>query len=496
MKTFSQEPPILKNTYLNDQLLQKLIKDNFLKTTFYKEIDENLTRCGLLAATEWRSLAIDAEFYPPVHVPYDAWGNRTDEIKVSSAWKELENIAAREGIVASAYERKYGASSRVYQMSLLYLYHSSSALFSCPLAMTDGAARLLELKASTPEQKDAFKHLISRDPKNFWTSGQWMTEKAGGSDVSRSETKATSSGTNYYINGTKWFTSATTSQVTMLLAKIENSSDPDKLSLFFVKMRDENNRLNKIEVHRLKDKLGTKALPTAEVTLQGTPAQLIGVEGEGVKSITTILNITRIYNAVCSISQARRGLDLLQDYSQKRMAFGEIIANLPLHKKLLTHLEKTYTKMFKLTFYVVSLLGKEEFGEATNEEKKILRFLTPVLKLYTAKKSYEIISEVVEGFGGAGYVEDTGIPILLRDMMAMVIWEGTTNVLALDLLRALKEKETFEVFCQVMEKSKTSDHDSSWKLFLNQLNGDKEKLQENAREFAFFVADVISEKLC
>lgn len=498
MESFHQSAPELGNTYTNDPLLVQLIKNHFRKPAELEEVEETLTRCGHLAATEWLALAKEAEFYPPVHIPYDAWGARIDDIKVCSAWLELEKIAAREGIVAAAYERKYGTASRIYQMSLLYLYHSSSALFSCPLAMTDGAARLLELKASTPEQKKAFKHLTSRDPQAFWTSGQWMTEKTGGSDVSQSETKARWEKNQYQIHGTKWFTSATTSQMTMLLAAIDSgnktkSLEPEKLSLFFVQMRDEKNKLNKIEVHRLKNKLGTKALPTAEVTLFGTPAQLIGQPGEGVKSIATILNITRIYNSVCSLSQARRSLDLLQDYSRKRKAFGDYIVNLPLHKKLLENLERSFAKMFKLTFYVVSLLGKDEVGQATEAEKRTLRFLTPVLKLYTAKKAYEIVSEVVEGFGGAGYVEDTGIPVLLRDMMAMVIWEGTTNVLSLDLLRALKDPEIFENFVQIMNKNRNSEYQKKWEAYLALFSADKNQMQEHARDLAFLVGDVISE---
>lgn len=500
MEPFRQVAPELSNTYINDPLLVSLIKSHFLNSVEFDEVHKNLTRCGRLAATEWLALARDAEFYQPVHIPYDAWGERVDDIKVCSAWLELEKIAAREGIVATAYERKYGALSRVYQMSLLYLYHSSSALFSCPLAMTDGAARLLELKANTPEQKKAFKHLISRKPEEFWTSGQWMTEKVGGSDVSRSETIARKEKEHYQIYGTKWFTSATTSQMTMLLAGIDSESksksvDPEKLSLFFVQMRDEKNKLNKIEVHRLKNKLGTKALPTAEVTLWGTPAQLIGQEGEGVKSIATILNITRIYNSVCSISQARRSLDLLQDYSRKRKAFGDYIVNLPLHKKLLENLESSFVKMFKLTFYVVSLLGKDEVGQASESEKRTLRFLTPVLKLYTAKRAYEIVSEVVEGFGGAGYVEDTGIPVLLRDMMAMVIWEGTTNVLSLDLLRALKDPETFENFVQIMNQIKKPEYQKKWEGYLKLFSTDRNHIQEHARDLAFLVGDAISDQI-
>src|SRR5690606_18330955 len=130
---------------------------------------------------------------------------------------------------------------------------------SCPLAMTDGAARAIELYGSESHKNKAFKNLISRDPKKFWTSGQWMTERSGGSDVSGTETVATKSGSSWKLNGTKWFTSATTAQMAMLLARPEGAEAGSRgLSLFYVELRDGQGKLRDIEIHRLKDKLGTK----------------------------------------------------------------------------------------------------------------------------------------------------------------------------------------------------------------------------------------------
>src|SRR5262249_53887971 len=155
----------------------------------------------------------------------------------------------------------------------------SSAFFSCPLAMTDGAARALEIYGDNPEHKTTFQHLTSTDPEKFWTSGQWMTEKTGGSDVGLSETVARPTAKNdlYELFGTKWFTSATTSQVAMTLARPEGAEAGSRgLSLFLIRLRDEAKRLRQIQIYRLKDKLGTDALPTAELGLVGTPASLVG----------------------------------------------------------------------------------------------------------------------------------------------------------------------------------------------------------------------------
>lgn len=490
MDTFFQTPPKIENTYLNDPLLKGLIKASFSNHKDFAAIETQFAHWGELATTQWLELGITANQQPPRLVPYDPWGNRIDHIQTSPAWQQLEAIAAKEGVVARAYSREQGEKSRISQMALLYLYHSSSALFSCPLAMTDGAARVLEKLGTTPEQKKAFTHLTSRDPKLFWTSGQWMTEKAGGSDVSLSQTEAKKNGDWYHLYGAKWFTSAATSQVAMALGRTEASKSSGELSLFFVPVQNEKGTLNNIIIHRLKDKMGTHALPTAELTLNGTPAQLIGSEGQGVKTISTILNITRIYNSICSISQARRALDYLHSYSKVRFAFGKLINEHPLHKRLLTDLESEFARLFNLTFFVVSLLGKDEAGTITETEKKTLRMLTPVTKLYTAKKSYAIIAECIEGFGGAGYVEDTGLPMLLRDMMALVIWEGTTNVLSLDLLRSLKDPGTFDILNEKFKQSNNSDYQARWQKYIKEIQADSVQGQAWARDLAFLTAEL------
>ena len=195
-----------------------------------------------------------------------------------------------------------------------------------------------------------------------------------------------------------------------------------------LRLRDNDGRLRQIRIDRLKDKLGTRALPTAELALEGTPAYLIGGEGGGVKKIATVLNITRLYNACCAVGFMRRGLALARDYATRRHAFGRPLCNQPLHVETLAKLEVDFEASFHLAFFAAQLLGKQEMGTATTQEREILRLLTPLAKLFTAKKAVAVVSEVLECFGGAGYVEDTGLPMLLRDSQVLTIWEGTTNV--------------------------------------------------------------------
>ncbi|AHG89196.1 acyl-CoA dehydrogenase domain-containing protein [Gemmatirosa kalamazoonensis] len=432
--TFFQPPPSLGNTFTGDAALRSQLR-RLLPADVHERVEPDLERFGARAAGDLLALADAAEAEPPRHVPYDAWGRRVDRIETSEAWRALDRVSAEEGLVAIAYERALGSWSRVHQLAKLYLFHPSSATYSCPLAMTDGAARCLARHgAHDAELADSYAHLTSRDPARFWTSGQWMTERTGGSDVSRTSTVAVSldDGT-WRLHGVKWFTSATTAQMALALGRTDAG-----LSLFQVRLRDADGALRGIRVERLKEKLGTRALPTAELTLDGAPARLVGEIGRGVRTVAEMLNVTRVYNAVCAAAGMRRGLMLARDYATRREAFGRPLIDQPLHAATLADLELEARGALALVLHVAALLGREECGDATGDERAVLRLLTPVAKLLTGRQAVAAASETLEAFGGAGYVEDTGLPRLLRDAQVLAIWEGTTNVLSLDVLRAIE----------------------------------------------------------
>lgn len=486
MKTFSQEAPSLGNQYTEDKLLMSYVR-RFFDENIIEDIENDLHKLGNRVIYDLFEMSNDAEKNLPQLIQFDAWGNRIDEIKVSKGWKDLEAVSSEEGMVAIGYERKYGELSRLYQFIKLYLFNPSSAIFTCPLAMTDGAAKLIEVHGDDFLKKEVLTHIVSRNPDLFWTSGQWMTEKSGGSDVGRTETIAKYENGTYKLYGNKWFTSATTSQIAFTLARIKdqngNSLQGSRgLSLFFVKVHDENGKLNNIEIHRLKDKLGTKALPTAELTLNGTEARLVGEIGKGVKNISTLFNVTRIYNSNTSVAFMRRALALIKDYSKKRFAFGKYLIQHPLHVQTLAELEVEFQAGFHTMFYTVTLLGKEECNKASKDEILTLRLLTPLIKLYTGKQAVGVASEVLELFGGAGYVEDTGLPKLLRDSQVLSIWEGTTNVLSLDVLRSIFKEGTLEPFIKNMEERVNSIKNID-------LHNEKEKVKNEINSLKVFVKE-------
>lgn len=308
---FLQEEPVLHNQYLSDAFLQGYLT-RVLPREVFIDVSNDLKRFGHRAATDLHELSRECERSPPTLQQYNAWGRRVDNIITCDAWKNMKAISAEEGLIGLAYERKHLEHSRLHQLAKLYIYNPSSGLFSCPLAMTDGAAKTIEV-LSLKQLKGAFDNLTSRNPAKFWTAGQWMTERGGGSDVANgTETIAVpQSDGSYKLFGYKWFSSATDSDMTLTLARVvdengQTTKGNKGLSMFYLTTRNEDGNLNDIQVVRLKDKLGTRQLPTAELLLDGTVAYRVSQEGRGIPAIASVLTITRIHNSLASVAAMRR----------------------------------------------------------------------------------------------------------------------------------------------------------------------------------------------
>lgn len=444
---FFQKKAVCDNPFTSDIPLQRFLKRH-IPSEIFDGITADLEHFGSRMVTEVNNLGWECEKNPPRLMPQDAWGEPNNELWTCDAWKKQHNISAEEGIVAIGYERKQQEWSRLYQYSKLYLYAPGSGFYSCPLAMTDGAAKTIEaVGIKNNIFQEAYAKLITRDPQKFWTSGQWMTERKGGSDVANgTETVAIlDEGSQYQLYGYKWFSSASDSDMALTLARIADEDGhviegTKGLTLFYLETKPQG-QLNNFQMVKLKNKLGTRQLPTAELLLDGTIAHKMSEEGQGVSAISNMLTITRIYNAISSVSAMRRILQLARDYSQRRVAFGLEIGKFPLHMQTLARMEVEVRGSMLLVLKIAIWLGKIECGVATDEDTLLLRLLTPVAKLYTAKQAISVISEGLEAFGGQGYIEDTGIPLALRDAQVFSIWEGTTNILSLDVLRCIAKTD-------------------------------------------------------
>ena len=429
---FLQAAPVLSNQYLDDRVLRSYLR-RVLPPATLSSIESDLTDLGEFAATAWTQARQRGSSEPKL-TQWNAWGERVDQIELTPAW-----LAARHGLVAAGHENTHGTGARVHQFAMVYLYHCASEFYTCPLAMTDGAATALKASGNQRLIDRAVPHYLSRDPEQFWISGQWMTENSGGSDVAGTETVAREEKGRWRLYGRKWFTSALNAQTALALARPHGAAaGSDGLALFYLEPRKPDGRWRNIALDRLKDKLGTRELPTAEIHLEGAPAELVGEVRHGVRQIAPMLNVTRTWNAIGALATMRRCIALARDYANRRIVFGKPLAEQPLHQDTLAGMQAEFEAAFHLAFYVTELLGRAQIGQADESQQNLLRLLTPLVKLWTGKLAVTIASEACECFGGAGYLEDSGIPQLLRDAQVWSIWEGTSNVQALDFLRAFR----------------------------------------------------------
>lgn len=495
---FHQAPPTLGNQYDSDRLLQEYL-ERTIPEPLRKRFEPEYRELGELNGGELYRLSLADLHNEPVHTMWDPWGNRIDDVEVTEVWKRAQVICAEHGLVAAGYDAELGPYARIHQHLLNYLVQGSLDTYNCPLAMTDGAARTLLDSGNQALIEHALPRLLSRDPKRMWTSGQWMTERIGGSDVGQTETVAKRQGDEWRLYGTKWFTSATTADMALTLARPEGNPPGGRgLAMFYLELRDDAGRLQDLHINRLKDKFGTRKLPTAELTLDGVVAQPVAGLQNGVRSITPMLNITRTWNAVAAVIGMRRAVALSRDYASKREAFGARLIEKPLHVDTMANMVAETEGAFLLAFRVVALLGRIESREASHDEQLVSRLMTPIAKLTTGKQAVAIASEGLESFGGAGYVNDTGIPRLLADAQVLPIWEGTTNVLSLDTLRALKQEGVWEAFVReirgllatasdprlatAVEGARAAlDHAGRW---LSETSTEREALEAGARRFA------------
>jgi acyl-CoA dehydrogenase len=512
---FLQRPPELPDAWTSDRLLRESLEFH-IGSELYAAAEPALAEIGARAtAPETIELVRHAEREPPVHVPYGPWGERIDEIRVSDAYLELGRWGVEAGVASLPYEETaFGDLARVVWAAQHVMWNPSSALYSCPIAMTDAAARTL-LVHGGPEELPVVERLTTRDYGRAWTSGQWMTETAGGSDVGRTGTVARLEDGVWRLYGTKWFTSSTTSEMALTLARPEGAPEGARgLGLFRIETRGPDGGWNSIVVRRLKDKLGTRALPTAELELNGSIAIPIGdpTDGGGVRRIATMLNITRIHNALGACGGLSRGLSWARAYAQVREVFGARLADQPAHQATLADIAVDYAAALALTFRCCELTGRVEHGTASDKAAAVLRGLTPVTKLATAKWAVAGTTEVMESIGGVGYVEDSGVPAMVRNAHVLPIWEGTTNVLSLDLLRAAVRSDALEALIDDARKAATEAvHDpivgeaaGSVIAALDQLDArskvvlkDQERGQAGARALALGIANTYAAaRLC
>ncbi len=375
-----------------------------------------------------------ANRYPPEFRPFDRYGHRIDDVRFHPAYHLLMALGMAHGQHSAAWE---DGGSHVRHTVLEYLMHQVEAGVCCPLSMT--YAGLPALKHHPDLYAAWAPKLTSRsyDPamrpvaeKAGATMGMAMTEKQGGSDVRANATTAEPLGAGRHrLIGHKWFCSAPMSDAFLTLAYL-----PDGLSCFFVPRWTEAGERNAIRIQRLKDKLGNKANASSEIEYHGAEAVLVGEPGRGVQTIIEMVHHTRLDCTVGAASLMRAGLTQALHHARHRRAFQKHLIDQPLMRQVLTDLVLEQDAAVWLTVRIAAAFDK---GAENAAERALARIGVAIAKYWLNKRVANFLYEAMEVHGGAGYVEEGPMPRLYREAPLNSIWEGSGNVICLDVLRAM-----------------------------------------------------------
>ncbi|MFB9973659.1 isovaleryl-CoA dehydrogenase [Allobacillus sp. SKP2-8] len=452
-----------KNFYTSDPLLQKLLKRS-LPERFFAYADEKLTAFGerVAGAIDDRAVHTDREGQPQL-VKYDKMGNEINEVWVNEGYRETVKETYETGIVGYVHKEipELGHQGNyVYSYAQGYLLSQAEPGFYCPVTLTMATSYLIDHYADEALRKKYLPHVIATGDTELYEGATFLTERQGGSDVGANEVSAEADGSDAYgevyrITGEKYFASNTgVAGVAMVLARIPGAPEGTKgLSLFLIPW-EENRVENRAKVRRLKDKLGVRAVPSAEVEFDQAKGYLVGDPKKGFKYMMEALNLSRVCNAIASLGIMRRGYVEARDYAEDRRAFGGKLTDYPMVRETLANLasklEVEMTAIFELIERFDQVMTKG--ANPSEEEQAMLRLLIALLKKESAEQAIHFSHESIEMHGGNGYIEDFVTPRLLRDAQVLTVWEGTANILGLEVVRLMRKYNIHQTFVQEMNE--------------------------------------------
>ncbi|GAB3680347.1 acyl-CoA dehydrogenase family protein [Saccharopolyspora tripterygii] len=425
-----------------DPALRPLL-DSYLPAEDRARIEPFLSELGEIAGGELDRLAATADRNPPALRQFAPDGTRIDEVEHHPAYDRMSEIAfGTFGLAAMSHRPGvFGWPTKaphLVKYAVSYLFVQSEFGLACPVSMTDSAARVLRLfdQENFAAEIDA---LTARDPASRATGAMFMTEKQGGSDVGATSTVATDHGDHWTLQGHKWFCSNVSADVILTLARVPGQGEGTRgLGLFMVPKHRPDGTRNHIRIDRLKDKLGTRSMASGEVTLEGAFARPVGDLTRGFVQMAEMLNVSRLSNAMRASALMRRAAREAVDHARGREAFGALLFDQPLMRSTLLPLLLDAEASLG---FVLEAADKLDAADAGDERASALvRVLTPLAKHTLCKRARHVTGEAMEVRGGNGYIEDWVNPRLLRDAHLGSIWEGSSNVIALDVLRCMRRE--------------------------------------------------------
>jgi putative acyl-CoA dehydrogenase len=424
------------------------------------EVVADLADLGCEAGSaEAREHGLLANQNPPRLTPYDRYGNRVDEVVFHPSWHWLMERAVGHGLAATPWEQQEAGAphAHVRRAAGFLAWSHTEPGHGCPVSMTYAAVPALRADDALAKEWTPLLASTTYDPglrppatKRGALAGMGMTEKQGGSDVRANVTRAVAQpdGT-YTLHGHKWFTSAPMNDVFLVLAQADAG-----LTCFVVQRVLPDGTRNQLDVVRLKDKLGNRSNASSELELDGTVARRLGDEGRGVRTIIEMVAATRLDCVLGSAGLMRRAVAEASWHVAHRSAFGSLLADKPLMQNVVADLA---VESEAATAVAIRLAAAVDAPHDPHEVA-LRRIALPLAKFWVCKRTPGMVAEALECLGGNGYVEDSGLPLLYREAPLNSVWEGSGNVNALDVLRALsREPEALAAWITEVGRARGGD---------------------------------------
>lgn len=424
----------------------------YLPAALHGHLRPHLSELGRLAAAELDEAARLADRHPPRLHHRDRFGRDLQWIEYHPAYRALEDAAfGRFGLHAMSHrEGVLGWPERfptVAKHAFTLLFNEAEFGLGCPINVTDSAAHLIAQYGTPAIRAHFLPRMLTQDMAQHWQGAQFMTEKEGGSDVGESTTVARRDaerprdevGERWQLSGEKWFCSNADAEVVTLLARPEHAPAGNAgLALFVMPRVLPDGTPNRYTIMRLKDKLGTRSMASGEVRLDGAIAYPLGDLGAGLKQMMSMVNWSRLSNGIKSAALMRRAVLDAWQVMRHRRVFGQSLTVLPLAVRQMLKVQLPSEQALSMGFFTADALDRAEGPGAArgdNDAAAVVRLATPVLKFRATRDARKVTGDALEIRGGCGYVEDFVSPRLLRDAHLGSIWEGTSNVVAIDALR-------------------------------------------------------------
>ena len=472
-----------KNFYLEDEYIRAYFKKALNDDHECIEIYEPFLEAIGKSSAESVDCAFECDQNPPVLQKYNEFGEIQNKINYHSSYKKLKEASYGQGLLSYKYDesglngphKKY--RHQIGFMAGFIFSQVDTGLF-CPICMTDSLAWVLENHLKThpndKKVKESLEGLTQSDLNLLFEGAMFLTERQGGSDVGANTVEAYEENGQWRIKGHKWFCSNVDAEVALVLARMPSKQVGTKgLGLFLLRRSDagvdagvdadvDADAENNYEIIRLKDKLGVRSMASGEIDFKGTSVSLLFGEAEGFKKMAEMVNMSRIYNSIASLGVARRAIEEAKLWGDSRKAFGKSLNEHPLWKRQLEELDENFKALFELTFKAIKYLDAYENGD--QEAALIFRVLTPVVKAVCGKFGVYCTSECMELIGGNAYIEEFKMAKLYRDVQVLPIWEGTTNIQALDLLRVFSKEPNLIDLLDLIFKNDALTL-TKWKVF-------------------------------